>query len=123
MSNDEIRMTKPRTTQLSAFRHSGFRFHSSLNDLRKSGLCSQCMKTTKVIRRKLKEKSYVIHDCGCIDHSLVAWSGEQFLDGRVHPCPAGHCHCHGAGQPYLRAQAGVTRGNEARTNSLKGRYE
>ena len=46
-------------------------------------------------------------DCCNTDNFMVARTGEQLHDGRVHPYPAGNCRYRGTGQRYSGPQSFV----------------
>src|SRR6266545_2794764 len=83
--NDQIRMTKSATSQLKAFRHSGFGFlssfvirHSSFDDLCKPGSWSECLRKNE--KGALPEPT----------HPRPLPGGEPaFVRGRTVPLPGG----------------------------------
>jgi Protein of unknown function (DUF3185) len=48
------------------------------------------------VPKQTERKTYVIHNCGSLDPSVAAWSGERLRDRRVHSPPPGGCRGHGA---------------------------
>lgn len=44
------------------------------------------------------------------DNYVVAWTGEQLHDGRVHSYPAGNCRYSGTGKRYSGTQSFVAGG-------------